>query len=93
VNIEKLHGFLSDGPQSVRTLAARGCELSARSLPGEDLRRLGFFASCAVFGFEMSDKPWKLLVRFWFRRADRYLASTQEWCKRQGENLADWCAR
>ncbi len=89
VNIEKLHGFLEDWTQSGEHLQDEVANYLKGHFLGEPLRDWDVSRPAPYFGFEISDSPgdyWYV----WFDAPIGYLASTWEWCKRNGEELDAW---
>ncbi len=55
----------------------------------EPLRDWDVSRPAPYFGFEIPDSPGNYWY-VWFDAPIGYIASTWEWCKRQGEKLEDW---
>ncbi|MGE3316094.1 MAG: methionine--tRNA ligase [Planctomycetaceae bacterium] len=89
VNIEKLHAFLDEWSQSGGHLQDEVANYLKGHFLGEPLRDWDVSRPAPYFGFEIPDAPghyWYV----WFDAPIGYIASTQEWCERNGEKLADW---
>jgi methionyl-tRNA synthetase len=89
VNIERLHGFLEDWTQGGEHLQDEVANYLKGHFLGEPLRDWDVSRPAPYFGFEIPDSPgdyWYV----WFDAPIGYLASTWEWCKRNGEELDAW---
>jgi methionyl-tRNA synthetase len=56
---------------------------------GEPLRDWDISRPAPYFGFEIPDSPGNYWY-VWFDAPIGYMASTEQWCKRNGEKLDDW---
>lgn len=93
VKLEKLHSFLDEWTQSGTHLQ----EEVANYLKGQflqnpkekELKDWDISRPSPYFGFEIPDSPgdyWYV----WFDAPIGYIASTQQWCDKNGEDLAKW---
>lgn len=89
VNIERLHGFLSEWTQQGDHLQTEVKNYLQGHFLGEPLRDWDVSRPAPYFGFEIPDSPGNYWY-VWFDAPIGYIASTHEWCKRQGEKLDDW---
>jgi methionyl-tRNA synthetase len=94
IELEKLHGFLDEWTQTSGALQPetanylKGHFLGTKEKP-EVLRDWDISRPAPYFGFEIPDAPghyWYV----WFDAPIGYMASTQEWCDRHGEELDAW---
>jgi len=89
VQLEKLHGFLAEWVESSGALQSEiGNYLKGHFL-SQELRDWDISRPAPYFGFEISDSPGNYWY-VWFDAPIGYIASTQEWCDANGEQLADW---
>ncbi len=89
VELEKLHGFLDEWTQSGNHLQPEVANYLKGHFLGEPLRDWDISRPAPYFGFEIPDAPghyWYV----WFDAPIGYIASTHEWCKKNGEKLDDW---
>ena len=89
VNIERLHGFLSEWTQAGDHLQTEVKNYLQGHFLGEPLRDWDVSRPAPYFGFEIPDSPGNYWY-VWFDAPIGYVASTLEWCQRHGENLDDW---
>lgn len=89
VELEKLHGFLGQWTQSGEHLQPEIANYLQGHFLGEPLRDWDISRPAPYFGFEISDSPGNYWY-VWFDAPIGYIASTQDWCDRQGEKLEDW---
>src|SRR5688572_5263384 len=89
VELEKLHGFLNDWTQSGKHLQDEVANYLKGHFLGEPLRDWDISRPAPYFGFEIPDSPGNYWY-VWFDAPIGYIASTWEWCKRNGERLDDW---
>jgi methionyl-tRNA synthetase len=98
IHLEKLHDFLDEWTQNGQALQPeianylKGHFLGAegeKANPRKPLRDWDVTRPPKYFGFEIPDFPGNYWY-VWFDAPIGYVASTWEWCKRQGEQLEDW---
>ena len=97
IELEKLHGFLEEWTQSDDHLQPetanylKGHFLGDPSAPEgrKKLRDWDISRPAPYFGFEIPDSPGNFWY-VWFDAPIGYMASTQQWCDRHGENFDDW---
>ncbi|TWT88748.1 Methionine--tRNA ligase [Pseudobythopirellula maris] len=94
IELEKLHGFLEEWSQNSGALQGeianylRGHFLGPPEKP-EPLRDWDISRPAPYFGFEIPDAPGNYWY-VWFDAPIGYMASTKQWCDREGENFDDW---
>ena len=94
IELEKLHGFLEEWTQGSGSLQpeianyVRGHFLGAPEKP-EPLRDWDISRPAPYFGFEIPDSPGNYWY-VWFDAPIGYIASTQQWCDREGGSLDEW---
>jgi methionyl-tRNA synthetase len=89
VQIEQLHGFLESWTQSGDHLQPEIANYLKGHFLAEPLRDWDVSRPAPYFGFEIPDAPghyWYV----WFDAPIGYMASTEQWCRRQGEKFEDW---
>ncbi|HVA47113.1 MAG TPA: methionine--tRNA ligase [Pirellulales bacterium] len=89
VNTEQLHGFLQEWTQTGDHLQPDVAHWLAGAFLSEPLRDWDVSRPAPYFGFEISDAPghyWYV----WFDAPIGYIASSKEWCVRQGEEFDSW---
>jgi methionyl-tRNA synthetase len=89
VELEKLHSFLNDWTQSGEHLQQEVANYLKGHFLGEELRDWDVSRPAPYFGFEIPDSPGNYWY-VWFDAPIGYIASTWQWCKIKGEQLADW---
>ncbi|MEQ8209250.1 MAG: methionine--tRNA ligase [Lacipirellulaceae bacterium] len=97
IELEQLHEFLNHWTQSSGALQPevanylKGHFLEAKDEAGkiEPLRDWDISRPAPYFGFEIPDSPGNYWY-VWFDAPIGYMASTQQWCDRTGENFDDW---
>ncbi|MFN3191746.1 MAG: methionine--tRNA ligase [Aureliella sp.] len=89
VELEKLHEFLDQWTQSGEHLQPEVANYLKGHFLGEPLRDWDISRPAPYFGFEIPDSPGNYWY-VWFDAPIGYIASTLQWCKRNGENLDDW---
>jgi methionyl-tRNA synthetase len=89
VELEKLHDFLEDWTQSGQHLQTEVANYLKGHFLGEPLRDWDVSRPAPYFGFEIPDSPGNYWY-VWFDAPIGYIASTNDWCATQGEQLSDW---
>lgn len=89
VQLEKLHGFLEEWTQSGQHLQSEVANYLKGHFLGDPLRDWDVSRPAPYFGFEIPDSPGNYWY-VWFDAPIGYVASTQQWCDRHGEQLDDW---
>jgi len=89
VNIEQLHEFLNDWTQGGEHLQTEIANYLKGHFLHEPLRDWDISRPKPYFGFEIPDSPGNCWY-VWFDAPIGYMASTEQWCQRHGENFADW---
>ncbi len=97
IELEQLHTFLDEWTQTGEHLQPeianylKGHFLGPSDKP-EPLRDWDISRPEPYFGFEIPDSPGNYWY-VWFDAPIGYIASTQQWCDREGENFDDWWPR
>jgi len=89
IEIEQLHEFLDTWTQSDDHLQPEVANYLKGHFLGEPLRDWDVSRPAPYFGFEIPDSPgdyWYV----WFDAPIGYMASTRQWCDRNGEDFDDW---
>jgi methionyl-tRNA synthetase len=89
IELEQLHAFLEDWTQSGKHLQPEIANYLKGHFLGEPLRDWDISRPAPYFGFEIPDSPGNYWY-VWFDAPIGYIASTHQWCKRNGEKLEDW---
>lgn len=89
ISIEKLHAFLEEWTQSGEHLQSEVANYLKGHFLGEPLRDWDVSRPSPYFGFEIPDCPGNYWY-VWFDAPIGYMASTMEWCQKNGENFDDW---
>ena len=89
VQLEKLHGFLDEWVGSSGALQSETANYLKGHFLAEELRDWDVSRPAPYFGFEIPDSPGNYWY-VWFDAPIGYIASTQQWCDRHGEELSDW---
>ena len=89
VQLEQLHDFLNDYALSGEHLQAEVANYLKGHFLHEPLRDWDVSRPAPYFGFEIPDAPGNYWY-VWFDAPIGYLASTQQWCERNGETLDAW---
>ncbi|QDU44942.1 Methionine--tRNA ligase [Symmachiella dynata] len=89
VNIEELHEFLEEWTQSGEHLQDEVANYLKGHFLHEPLRDWDISRPAPYFGFEIPDSPGNYWY-VWFDAPIGYMASTQQWCDRNGEDFNDW---
>ena len=89
VELSKLQEFLTEWTQSGKHLQEEVANQLKGSFLGDPLRDWDISRPAPYFGFEIPNHAghyWYV----WFDAPIGYIASTSEWCQRNGEQLDDW---
>ncbi len=89
IELEKLHDFLAEWATTGDHLQPEVVNYLKGHFLHEPLRDWDVSRPAPYFGFEIPDAPghyWYV----WFDAPIGYVASTQQWCDRHGQKLADW---
>ena len=89
VQLNKLHDFLDEWTQSGRHLQDEVANYLKGHFLHEPLRDWDISRPAPYFGFEIPDSPGNYWY-VWFDAPIGYMASTQQWCERHGEEFDDW---
>ncbi len=89
IELEKCHEFLNEWTQSGKHLQPEVANYLKGHFLSDELRDWDISRPAPYFGFEIPDFPGNYWY-VWFDAPIGYIASTYEWCKRNGENLDDW---
>ncbi len=89
IELEKLHSFLAEWTQSGEHLQDEVANYLKGHFLGDALRNWDVSRPAPYFGFEIPDAPGNYWY-VWFDAPIGYIASTHEWCKKNGEQLDDW---
>ena len=89
VELEQLHDFLEEWTQSGDHLQDEVANYLKGHFLGDPLRDWDISRPAPYFGFEIPDSPGNYWY-VWFDAPIGYIASTKQWCDKQGENLDDW---
>ena len=89
VRIEDLHEFLETWTQTSGALQTEIANYLKGHFLGEPLRDWDVSRPPKYFGFEIPDAPGNYWY-VWFDAPIGYIGSTQQWCDKHGEKLADW---
>lgn len=88
VDVEKEHAFLDEWTQS-GVLPKESANYLKGHFLHEPLRKWDVSRPAPYFGFEIPDSPGNYWF-VWFDAPIGYIASTQQWCDQNGEQLEDW---
>lgn len=89
VQLEKLHPFLSQWVDGSDALQSEIANYLKGHFLSDELRDWDISRPAPYFGFEIPDSTdnyWYV----WFDAPIGYIASTQQWCEANGEQLDDW---
>jgi methionyl-tRNA synthetase len=89
IELEQLHAFLNEWTQSGKHLQSEIANYLKGHFLGEPLRDWDISRPAPYFGFEIPDSPGNYWY-VWFDAPIGYMASTKQWCDREGENFDDW---
>ena len=97
IELRQLHSFLDEWSQSGKHLQPEVANNLRGQFLGDpdseegakELRDWDISRPAPYFGFEIPDSPGNYWY-VWFDAPIGYMASTQQWCDRTGENFDDW---
>ncbi len=89
VQLEQLHEFLEEWTQSGEHLQSEVANYLKGHFLGEPLRDWDISRPAPYFGFEIPDSPGNYWY-VWFDAPIGYMASTRQWCDRNGEDFDSW---
>ncbi|MHB0960722.1 MAG: methionine--tRNA ligase [Pirellulaceae bacterium] len=89
VQLDKLHDFLADWTQAGDHLQPEVANYLQGHFLSEPLRDWDISRPAPYFGFEIPDSPGNYWY-VWFDAPIGYIASTKQWCDRQGEDFDTW---
>src|SRR5690606_29663601 len=89
IELEQLHGFLQEWTQSGEHLQPEIANYLAGHFLSDPLRDWDISRPAPYFGFEIPTHPGNYWY-VWFDAPIGYMASTQQWCDKQGEKFDDW---
>jgi methionyl-tRNA synthetase len=89
VEIEQVHAFLEEWTQRGEHLQPEIANYLKGHFLGEPLRDWDVSRPAPYFGFEIPDSAGNYWY-VWFDAPIGYIASTRQWCSRNGERLEDW---
>ncbi|MBA4032739.1 MAG: methionine--tRNA ligase [Planctomyces sp.] len=89
VELEKLHGWLTEWTQTGSHLQEEIANYLQGHFLNDPLRDWDVSRPARYFGFEIPDSPGNYWY-VWFDAPIGYIASTQQWCQANGEELATW---
>ncbi|REJ89096.1 MAG: methionine--tRNA ligase [Planctomycetota bacterium] len=89
IQLEQLHPFLEAWTQSGDHLQREVANYLKGHFLHEPLRDWDISRPAPYFGFEIPDSPGNYWY-VWFDAPIGYIASTREWCEREGENFDEW---
>ena len=89
VEIESLHDFLNEWTQNSGALQTEIANYLKGHFLGEPLRDWDISRPAPYFGFEIPDAPGNYWY-VWFDAPIGYIASTQDWCDANGEDIKNW---
>ncbi len=89
IELEQLHSFLEEWTQSGEHLQTEVANYLKGHFLHQPLRDWDISRPAPYFGFEIPTSPGNYWY-VWFDAPIGYMASTQEWCQKHGENFKDW---
>ncbi|HEV7226180.1 MAG TPA: methionine--tRNA ligase, partial [Pirellulales bacterium] len=89
VNTEQMHGFLDEWTQTGGRLQPDVANWLKGAFLAEPLRDWDVSRPAPYFGFEIPDAAGQYWY-VWFDAPIGYIASSRQWCERQGERLEHW---
>lgn len=90
LQIEQLHDFLDEWTQSGKHLQDEVANYLKGHFLGEPLRDWDVSRPKPYFGFEIPGTDGEHFWYVWFDAPIGYIASTKEWCDKQGEDFDSW---
>ncbi len=90
VNIEQLHGFLTEWTQSGGHLQTEVANYLKGHFLGEPLRDWDISRPAPYFGFDIPGTDNQHFWYVWFDAPIGYIASTRQWCDRHGQDINTW---
>jgi methionyl-tRNA synthetase len=92
IQLEPMHGFLSDWTQSSGALQSEVANYLKGHFLNEPLRDWDVSRPAPYFGFEIPDSPGNYWY-VWFDAPIGYMASLRQWCDKKGEEFSTWWPR
>ncbi|MCA9632799.1 MAG: methionine--tRNA ligase [Myxococcales bacterium] len=89
IQIESLHGFLEEWTQTDDHLQPSVATYLKGQFLSKPLRDWDVSRPAPYFGFEIPDSPGNYWY-VWFDAPIGYMAATEEWCQREGEDFDAW---
>ncbi len=89
IELEQLHDFLEEWTQCGKYLQPEIANYLKGHFLGDPLRDWDISRPAPYFGFEIPDAPGNFWY-VWFDAPIGYMASTRQWCDKQGEKFDDW---
>jgi methionyl-tRNA synthetase len=89
VQLDKLHEFLEQWSQSGQHLQDEVANYLRGHFLHQPLRDWDISRPAPYFGFEIPDSPGNYWY-VWFDAPIGYIASTKQWCQREGEDFDQW---
>ena len=89
VQLEKLHAFLTDWVETSGALQPETANYLKGHFLADELHDWDISRPGPYFGFEIPDSPGNYWY-VWFDAPIGYIASTQEWCNKNDQQLSDW---
>ncbi len=92
IELEKLHAMLETWTQTSGALQPEVANYLKGHFLGDPLRDWDISRPAPYFGFEIPDSPGNYWY-VWFDAPIGYMASTQQWCDKNGGRLDEWWPR
>ena len=89
VQLEQLHEFLAEWVDKSDALQSETANYLKGQFLSDELRDWDISRPAPYFGFEIPDSPGNYWY-VWFDAPIGYIASTQQWCNNNNEQLSDW---
>lgn len=89
IELEQLHDFLNEWTQSGDHLQTEVANYLKGHFLGDTLRDWDISRPAPYFGFEIPDSPGNYWY-VWFDAPIGYMASTKQWCEKNGEDFDTW---